>query len=364
MKILQVINHLDKGGGAEQCAHDISLSFLKEGHEVGVLDIYRSPNNQLIDSVTAAGASCSTLGEKRISLSSFIKLGKLLKKGEYDVVHVHLFPALYYCGFAKMLFHVKTPIVYTEHSTKNRRRGNVLFRLLDSVVYRQYNSIVCITEKVKESLCDHVHSIKPLVINNGVNVEKIVNTPPHKVRELLKISEDTVLVVMIGRFVEGKDYETVFKAMQGLDKKYHFVCIGEGPRMNDCISSVKKRGLEDRVHFMGLRTDVVELVKGCDIAVLSTEHEGFSISMLEVMACRKPFIASSVPGIYDLVADNSLLFPYRDSLELSRLIEKCAENKMVYEEYSRRSFDFASRYDINRTAAEYYSVYKSLLSQK
>lgn len=363
MKTLQVINHLDKGGGAEQFAHDISLFFLKEGNEVDVLNVYRSPNNQLLDSVAAAGARCLTLGEKRISLSSFFKLRKLLKNGQYDIVHVHLFPALYYCGLVKMLFRVETPIVYTEHSTKNRRRGSLLFRIIDSVIYKQYNAIVCITEKVKESLCNHVCSINPLVINNGVNIEKINKTDPCKVKELLNIPENAVLLVMIGRFVEGKDYETVFKAMQKLDSTYHFVCIGEGPKMNDCVASVKEKGLEDRVHFMGLRTDVIELVKGCDIAVLSTEHEGFSISMLEVMACSKPFIASSVPGICDLVAESSLLFPYRDYSELGRLIEKCAKNKDVYEEYSKRSYEFASRYDINNTAAKYYSVYESLLPQ-
>lgn len=363
MKILQVINHLDKGGGAEQFAHDISLSFLKEGNAVDVLNVYRSPNNQLLDSVAAAGANCLTLGEKRVSLSSFFKLRKLLKNGQYDVVHVHLFPSLYYCGFIKKLFHIKTPIVYTEHSTKNRRRGSIVFRIIDGMVYRQYNAIICITEKVKEALCEHVRSIKPFVINNGVNIEKIKQTKPYEVRKFLNLPDDAVLLVMIGRFVAGKDYATVFSAMRKLEDKYHFICIGEGPMMNECIHEVKEEGIEKRVHFMGLRTDVIELVKGCDIAILSSEHEGFSISMLEVMACNKPFIASSVPGIYDLVADYSLLFPYRDSSALRVLIERCANDKELYEEYSKRSFAFASRYDIDTVAKSYFSIYQSLISE-
>lgn len=361
MKILQVINHLDKGGGAEQFVHDIILSYLKEGHQVTILNISRSPNNQLLDSVYAVGAECLTLGEKRFSLSSFFRLKKVIKSGNYDVVHVHLFPALYYCAFAKLLFRIKTPLVYTEHSTKNRRRGSLFFKKIDGIAYRQYNKVVCITEKVKEALCEHLSFLSPVVVNNGVNVEKIKQTHPTDVRKMLNISETSKLLVMIGRFVEGKDYETVFDAMKILDDKYHFLCIGDGPKKDICMEKVKGMGIEDRVHFLGLRTDVIELVKGCDIAILSTEHEGFSISMLEVMACSKPFIASSVPGIVDLVSDYALLFPYKDSGSLKKQIEKCANDSLCYEDYANRSNAFATNYDIKNTAHSYLDLYQSLL---
>lgn len=361
MKILQVINHLDKGGGAEQFVHDIILAYLKEGHEVTVLNIARSPNNQLIDSVMAAGAECLTLGEKLFSLSSFLRLRKMLKTGNYDIIHVHLFPALYYCAFVKLLFHIKTPFIYTEHSTKNRRRGRSFFILLDSIVYRQYNSVVCITEKVKEALCEHLHFLRPIVVNNGVNIDRIKITPPTNVRGQLNIPDNTTLLVMIGRFVEGKDYETVFKAMEVLDSKYHFICIGDGPKKTQYIDLVKNMGIQDRVHILGLRNDVIELIKGCDIAILSTEHEGFSISMLEVMACSKPFIASRVPGVSDLVSEHALLFPYKDKDALALCIEKCTNDSLCYEDYSKRSISFATKYDINKIAQSYLDVYQTLV---
>ncbi len=360
MRILQVINHLDKGGGAEQFAHDIVLSFLREGHEVTVLNVYRSPNNQLLDSVREAGADVQTLGEKRLSIKSFLKLMKIFKSREYDIVHVHLFPALYYCAFAKLISFSKTPLVYTEHSTKNRRRGSKFFRYVDRLVYHQYNKIVCITDAVKEALCSHVPTIAPVVINNGVNILRINDTKAVDVRKMLNITDDSILLIMIGRLVEGKDYSTVFSTMKLLDNRYHFLCVGEGPLKEQFENEINDAGLNDRVHLLGLRTDVVELIKGCDLAVLSTEHEGFSISMLEVMACAKPFIASSVPGISDLVSDYALLFPFKDSKALRVQIEKCITDKNVYEDYSKRSYSFASRYDITKTAQSYMDVYQSI----
>lgn len=360
MNVLQVINHLDKGGGAEQFTHDIVLSFLRNGHEVTVLNVFRSPNEQLLNSVKEAGATVKTLGEKRLSLISLFKLMKMLKSGKYDVIHVHLFPALYYCAIAKVLSFCKTPLIYTEHSTKNRRRGSRVFRFFDTIVYRQYNKVVCITDGVREALCRHVPTINPVVINNGVNLQSINETQAIDVRKMLGISDDSILMIMIGRLVEGKDYFTVFTTMKSLDKRFHLLCIGEGPLKEQYENEISEAALNDRVHLLGLRTDVIELIKGCDLAVLSTEHEGFSISMLEVMACAKPFVASNVPGISDLVADYALLFPYRDSIALRLQIEKCITDKSIYEDYSKRSYAFASRYDITRTAQSYMDVYKSV----
>jgi len=360
MRILQVINHLDKGGGAEQFVHDIVLSFLREGHKVTVLNVYRSPNNQLLDSVKEAGAKIQTLGEKRLSITSFFKLMKMLKSRDYDIVHVHLFPALYYCGIAKLLSFSRIPLVYTEHSTKNRRRGSKFFKYADSIVYSQYNKVVCITEAVKDALCNHVPAIKPIVINNGVNIQCINERHALDVRKMLNIPNDTILLIMIGRLVKGKDYSTVFKTLKSMDNRFHFLCVGDGPLKEQFENEIVEDSLNDRVHLLGLRTDVIELIKGCDLAILSTEHEGFSISMLEVMACAKPFIASSVPGITDLVSDYALLFPYKDSNALKLQIQKCITDKNVYEDFSKRSYLFASRFDITKTAQSYMDVYQSI----
>jgi hypothetical protein len=67
---------------------------------------------------------------------------------KYDIVHVHLFPTLYWVALAKFLSFSKTKLIFTEHNTSNRRINKKLWRVSDNFIYRQYNAIVSITKEV------------------------------------------------------------------------------------------------------------------------------------------------------------------------------------------------------------------------
>lgn len=76
----------------------------------------------------------------------------------------------------------------------------------------------------------------------------------------------------------------------------HLLCVGTGPLLEEHRKYCEKNNLSSRVHFLGLRNDIPQILKASDVIVLSSEHEGFSLSMLEAMASGRPFIASDVPG--------------------------------------------------------------------
>lgn len=360
MKILQVINRLNRGGGAEKFAFDLSMSLHSfENVTVDIASLAKPANLDFITEAQKAGVRHHLLSHHSSPWRSIIGLRNLLKSGNYDVVHVHLFPSLYVVILATLFMSQRPKLIYTEHSTTNKRRSKKVFELIDNLVYKRYRRIVAISSEVALNLSNHARINHITTISNGVDVHKIDNSAINSsLREELNLSEDNVLVAMVGRFVPGKDYATLIQALYDLPDNVHVVCIGDGPMRASIQSQTLCRPFANRVHFLGLRSDVISILKATDIIVLSTEHEGFSISMLEAMACNKPFVASAVPGIKDIVGDNALLFEYQNSGDLAKQIKLLTDNKQAYQKMSEKSRQFAERHDIYAIAQQYLSVYE------
>ena len=161
------------------------------------------------------------------------------------------------------------------------------------------------------------------------------------------LKPDCKLVTMVARFCFMKDYKTLIKAMSRLERDIHLLCIGDGPFLNENKEYAKAVGVDSRIHFLGLRKDVPNLLQASDVIVLSSKHEGFSISMLEAMSCKKPFIGSNVPGIGDLVRDVALLFEFQDDEELALRIKEVLTDRTLYCNVAEKCYSFAKQYDIN-----------------
>lgn len=359
MKILQFINTLQLGDGASKLCYDLSLSLISDSDvEVSLLNLVEPQDKTLVNNFKKKGIKCFTLSNKIYSIKNICKLKRFLKNNRFDVIHVHLFPPLYYVAIVKLLCRKSIKIVYTEHSTKNRRRNSFLFTLLDRIIYKQYNSVVAISERVKYLLDEHLKNDKSIIIHNGINIHEIECILPINIKSLLNLPNDSVIVTMVARFVVGKDYKTLIKSLLYLPINVHVVCVGDGPLLKETKLFANKCNLNKRTHFLGLRSDVVEILKSSDIIVLSSEHEGFSISMLEGMSCKKPFIASNVEGLKDLVSNTAMMFEFQNEKMLAEKINSFLNDKSLYTVVANKCFDFAQKYDINNIKQLYLREYK------
>jgi len=158
MKLLQITNSLHSGG-AEKLVADTSILFKKKYNiEVEILVLDGTETNFYKRIAAEGSIPIHTLGRgyKNIynPINSF-RLTKYLKK--FDIVHVHLFPALYWVGFAKILLNSKTKFIITEHNTTNRRRKHPIFKKLDLFIYKRYDKIITISDAVDVSLKEHLN---------------------------------------------------------------------------------------------------------------------------------------------------------------------------------------------------------------
>ena len=97
--------------------------------------------------------------------------------------------------------------------------------------------------------------------------------------------------------------------MAQLSESYRLQLVGNGPRLTELEALVQKLRLADRITFLGNRTDIPELMETSDVMVLSSHWEGLSLSSIEGMASGRPFVASDVDGLREVVQGAGVLFP-------------------------------------------------------
>lgn len=362
MKILHVINNLGSGG-AEKLLEEI-VPLLNKKNDVDIL-LLTNKRNVFKESLIKKYINVSNIKYQNLyDPRNVIEINKYISKGKYDIVHSHLFPTQYWVALSQLfLGSKKVKLITTEHSTHNRRRDRFYFKLIDKFIYYKYDAIISISKETRDNLVSWIDSRhkrldKHIVVENGVDLEKIRNALPYNKSDLeLGISEDTKLICMVGRFSEHKDHSTLIKAMAKLPNDVHLILVGEGPLKDINQKHCKELGIDNRVHFLGFREDVANILKTVEVVVLSSNWEGFGLAALEGMAAHKAVVASNVPGLADVVNGGGILFEKNNSEELYRIINELISNEDYYVKTCNSCINRAQRYDINNMIIKLEELY-------
>lgn len=367
MKIVHIIDDMNMGGAN---ALLVAMAPVQEqaGNEVQVLQLVKAENTTLTQKLREAGIRVSFLKEAGSMYSPFLifKLIPFLKR--FDIIHVHLFPALYWVGFANLLMGRKAKVVYTEHSTKNKRRSNPILRRVDNFVYKHcYNKIIACADKALETFQQVYPNVKNVcAVNNGVDTKKYWEAEPYTKQELLGISADKFVVTMVARFMTMKRQDTIVDAISKLPSKFHACFVGSEPT-DEGLLKVRKQaeelGVADRVHFLYIRPDVPRILKASDVVIMASDYEGLSLSSIEGMAAGKPFVATNVNGLREVVSGAGELFENKNSDQLAEILAKLESNRDYYSNMVERSRMRASEYDIHRMVDQYLEEYQHILEK-
>lgn len=362
MKILQVINSFATGG-AEKLLLETLPKYADKKIEMDVLVLNGIEYSFYSDLKKTNPSQLFSLGKSSVYNPFLVfKLIPYLKK--YDVVHVHLFPALYWVALAKWISFSDVQLVFTEHSTSNRRMNNWFLKIIDRFIYSKYTKIVCITTAVENQIKKQLQfpDEKFIVIQNGIDLNKINQSKSYTKSELnLGLPENTKLLLQVSSFQFPKDQATVIKSLQYLPDNVHLLLAGEGVLLEKCKALVHQLNINSRVHFLGVRMDIPNLLKTADIVILSSQYEGLSLSCIEGLASGKPFVASNVPGLQEIVDEEKLLFPFQNDAVLSEIILKLLNDKENYDVAVQHGLQRAKQFDITNMIENHLTLYQSLL---
>ncbi|KAG1707802.1 Lipopolysaccharide core biosynthesis glycosyltransferase LpsD [Nymphon striatum] len=217
------------------------------------------------------------------------KLLKLIKGISPNIIHAHANKAVGMVASLKPLLPSNSKLVATIHSVKKRVSP-----------YSKFDSVIGVSAKVLEGLDNQEKHI----IYNGVReTQERIKTRDYLLKQL-GIPSDQKIFVSIGRLVPVKRFDILIKAFQSIENA-HLILVGEGRERQKLEDLAKKLSLNN-IHFLGHRTDNIEILSSADLCVISSEREGFSYVMAESLLSHTPVISTDV-------ADMKLILP-RDSV--------------------------------------------------
>ncbi len=353
MKILHVITSL-RTGGAEHLMVDLLPQLRELGNEVELL-VFDGTRTDFYEELEQKGIKIHSLGTggNVYHPRNIFKLMKFV--GKYDIIHTHNTACQLFVPIAKILKCSKAKLVTTEHNANNRRRGKWFLKPIDKWMYGRYGKIICIANQTYHNLVQYIgYKSKTLVIYNGVETEKFIMS----IKDIT--SSTNFVVTMVSAFRDQKDQDTLVRAIKELPENYRLQLAGDGVRRPIVEALVKTLGITERVDFLGIRTDIPEILKQSDIVVLSSHWEGLSLSSIEGMASGRPFIASDVDGLHEIVKGAGILFPHGDYKQLAKEIRQLCSNPLHYSVVARECQERAKQFDISIMAEEYNQLYNSL----
>lgn len=161
---------------------------------------------------------------------------------------------------------------------------------------------------------------------------------------------------MVAGFRSQKDQDTLIKAFSYLpEDKYELWIVGDGVRRAELETIA--RGKEN-IKFLGVRSDIPEILNTADIVVMSSHYEGLSLSSVEGMSVGKPFIASDVDGLHEVVNGYGILVPHQAPKALADEITHLATDTTYYLQVASKCWQRAMMYDIKTMVKGYYEVYR------
>jgi glycosyltransferase involved in cell wall biosynthesis len=328
------------------------------GAELNLLDLAKFYRDSCLVSLFVDGSFRKALEESKIpveilstqplairkdsswwqSLNNVGQIIPLIKKVvqlsyNYDVIYANTQKALIIGAIASLI--TNKPLIYhlhdilsPEHFSRTNRQVAVLF------ANRCASLIIANSEATKTAFIKAGGKEKLVqVVYNGFNLEQYQNLDHQglQLRQQLNLNSDYV-IGHFSRLSPWKGQHILIEALTHCPKAIAIfvgdALFGEQEYVKQIQQQIKQLGLSDRVHFLGFRSDIPQLMSMCDLIThTSTAPEPFGRVIVEAMLCGKPIVAAAAGGAIELIENNQTgwLTSPGDALQLAAIINQCQQ---------------------------------------
>ncbi len=256
---------------------------------------------------------------------------RYLRDARPQIVHTFLLTASLYGRLAAILERVPIVIGTEVNIYERKRRHHVL---AERLLMKRTDCVVASAAAVRDFYLRQVHAdpSKVEVIYNAVD---FAQARPAKsktdVRREIGVPEDAVVAGIIARLTEQKGHRFLIDALAAAPQlsRVHLIVVGGGELHDTLVRQVDACGLTRRVHFLGPRRDLGDLLAAMDIFVMPSLWEGLPLSMVLAMGAGLPVIATEVAGIPEVVENRvtGLLVPPGDAAALASALTRLATDE-------------------------------------
>ena len=179
-----------------------------------------------------------------------------------------------------------------------------------------------------------------------------------------ELPEDAFVGIAMGDVIPRKNYKTIIESISIIkNSKVHYIICGKGSQIEELKAYAKSLGVEKQIHFLGFRTDIIELSLMSDFFMFASSQEGLPRSTMEAMCAGKPCIVSKVRGHVDLIDEGKggFLIPPFDAEGFAKAIIRLIENPHLREEMGNYNREKVKAFDIEIVKKKILEIFKETL---
>lgn len=366
MKVLHLLDTLDRGGAEMQ-----ALDVCRNARDFGIdLTLVSMKGGAMEEDFRDSGVDFIKLNRKfPIDLFLTSELRKIIAEREIEIVHgyqavegLHLYLA------ARGLKSVKKVLSFQGFLTDKKNRLALKFLI------PRMDANVAVSRGLKKwhGEMDKLDTANFHVIYNGADAKRLQPTGK-SLREELGLDEKVLLTGMVGNFyrAERKDQLTLCRSLPRVFAEIpdaHCVFAGKiedgaEDKAADCINFCIENKIATRVHFLGARGDVPDILNALDVFVFSSLHEGLPLAVSEAMLAGVPMIVSDIEPLLEATNNGEYaeVFPVKNAEILSEKILKLLKDENLRTDLARRARAFAKEnFSIEAHLRELTQLYESL----
>ncbi|MBN1502535.1 glycosyltransferase family 4 protein [Candidatus Woesearchaeota archaeon] len=361
MKIL-VLNYEfpPLGGGASPVTYDICQELTKRGHKVDVVTMgykglkkYEKNNVRIyrVESLRRKVATSNFIEMFAYTITGYLKCKELVKKKNYDLVHVHfIIPTAIIAFILKKQFNLK--YIITSHGSDvpgyNPDRFILLHKLIRpiwGVVIKNADYITTPSEFLKELILRNIEVDNIRVIPNGINYKKI------------KIAEKEKIILYAGRLFKRKGVQYLLKAVHLLPKDWKVMIVGEGDYKKELVTLSKK--IDANIEFTGWvdKQHLYGIYKKSSIFVFPSSEESFGLVLAEAMMYSNAIITTKDTACEEVVKDSGILVRKKNYKAIRSAIDSLIRNPIRLKKYQNKAKRRAMDFSWDKIINQYVSLY-------
>lgn len=357
MKILHFISS-PAAGGAETYVRDLSILMRQKGHDVHVVFLQTAGESgrdleferEFLASLESVSITYSFIGKeaRRKPWLGIFRLRKAVRSFGAEVVHCHLYYALV---FAFSVF--KVPVLYTHHNIK-LGVPKPFYHLFD----RKVKSYIAICSACKRLLSGRNRTV--VQINNAVSRERVIATKLEG-----RNPGAGVTCVFVGSLCAQKNLSLMLKAFSEVaERNVRLLIVGEGPDGSELKQLSASLGIDQKVEFLGNRSNVNEILAKSDVFLMSSAWEGLPIALIEATLTGLPVIVTDVGGCAEVVHTCANGFVV-DSLEVedyAMALRKMVSDAELRASFSGNALAFSGAFEIGQAVEKHLGLYRDVSS--
>ncbi len=313
------------------------------------------------------------LGRIAAATRAGARLHAVLRRSKPRVAHFFL-PEAYLIGAPIALLR-QVPVCIMSRRGLNYYQANWPgVAAIEARLHSRMTAVLANSRRVVDNLVEEGCEREKIgLIYNGVALAGLDRAVDRvAVRREVGVAPDAVMALVVANLIPYKGHADLLRGL-GLVKDqlppgFRVVCIGrdEGARAS-LEALTAELGLREMVIFLGVRSDVPELLGASDLSILASHEEGFSNAIIEAMAAALPMVVTDVGGNGEAVVDGvtGLVVPARDPTRLGAAVARIAGDATMRLAFGRAGRQrVAENFTLAACVDQYEAVYEGLLAGK